>query len=36
MKPATPQTLAVRLRKGQQVVVEIERDNTKDEREVKL
>lgn len=30
--PATPQTLAIRMRKGQQVVVEIEPDNTKDKR----
>lgn len=27
--PSTPQTLVLRLRKGQQVVVEIEPDNTK-------
>jgi hypothetical protein len=30
--PSTPQTLAIRLRKGQQVVVEIEPDNTKSKK----
>lgn len=29
MVPSTPQTMAIRLRKGQQVVIEIEPDNTK-------
>lgn len=31
--PATPQTLAIRVRPGQQVVVELEQDNTRTKRE---
>ena len=30
--PATPQTLAIRVRPGQQVVVELEEDNTRAKR----
>lgn len=30
MVPSAPQTLALRLRKGQQVVVEVEVDNTRE------
>lgn len=30
--PSTPQTLAIRVRPGQQVVVELEPDNTKSRR----
>ena len=30
--PSTPQTLTIRVRRGQQVVIEIEPDDTKDKR----
>lgn len=30
--PSTPQTLAVRVRRGQQIIIELEADNTKEAR----